>query len=65
VEFNTISASFSSLSGKATQLHNYLLKAVDDYGQGKFDKSQLPSNQSLDSFADGLASAWKLYGNPK
>ncbi|KAI8885878.1 glutathione synthase [Backusella circina FSU 941] len=65
VEFNTISASFSSLSGKTTQLHNYLLKAVDNYGQGKFDKSQLPSNKSLDSFADGLASAWKLYGNPE
>jgi glutathione synthase len=56
VELNTISSSFSSLSSKITQLHQY---SMERFGF----KEKLPSNSAGDSFADILAKAFFKYGN--
>ncbi|KAI8096912.1 glutathione synthetase [Halteromyces radiatus] len=62
VEFNTIASSFGSLSTRTTELHKYLLSSIDNYGEGQITADQLPDNNTVDSIAQGLASAWKLYG---
>ncbi|EIE76026.1 glutathione synthetase [Rhizopus delemar RA 99-880] len=64
VEFNTISASFGSLSVRTSELHRFLLSTLKGYGGNQIGIDQLPENDAIQSFADGLAHAWKLYGNP-
>ncbi|SAL99036.1 hypothetical protein [Absidia glauca] len=64
VEFNTIASSFGSLSTRTSELHKYLLSSVDKYGHGHITLDQLPENHAVESIADGLASAWKLYNKP-
>ena len=58
VEMNTISVSFSSLASKVSGMHRYLGEKVGEFGEN------LPVNQSGTAIADGLAHAFKLYGNP-
>ncbi|KAG0734324.1 hypothetical protein G6F58_012381 [Rhizopus delemar] len=65
VEFNTISASFGSLSVRTSELHRFLLSTLKGYGGNQIGIDQLPENDAIRSFADGLAHAWKLYGNPR
>ncbi|KAJ1940544.1 Glutathione synthetase, partial [Linderina pennispora] len=66
VEFNTIAASFASLSSLVGDLHRFLL-ARTGYGglieSGSIEPSQLPTNESLTSIADGIAAGFSLYGN--
>ncbi|KAG1473679.1 hypothetical protein G6F56_000822 [Rhizopus delemar] len=64
VEFNTISASFGSLSTRTSELYRFLLASIEGYGGKLIEMNQLPKNHAIESFADGLASAWKLYNNP-
>ncbi|KAI8142421.1 glutathione synthase [Fennellomyces sp. T-0311] len=64
VEFNTIAASFGSLSTWTSKLHRYLLQASERYAGGLINIDQLPENRSVQAIAGGIASAWKLYGNP-
>ncbi|KAI9245110.1 glutathione synthase [Phascolomyces articulosus] len=64
VEFNTIASSFGSLSTYTSQLHRYLLQASERYAAGVINIDQLPENRSVQAIAGGIASAWKLYGNP-
>ncbi|KAI8081159.1 glutathione synthetase [Thamnidium elegans] len=64
VEFNTIAASFGSLSTRTSQLHRYLLSSVKGYAGGQIEMNQLPQNKAIESIANGLATAWKHYGNP-
>ncbi|KAI7877917.1 glutathione synthase [Lichtheimia hyalospora FSU 10163] len=65
VEFNTIAASFGSLSTWTSRLHRYLVEATEKYAQGAISIDQLPENRSVECLASGIASAWKLYGNPQ
>ncbi|KAG2205646.1 hypothetical protein INT47_008002 [Mucor saturninus] len=64
VEFNTIAASFGSLSTRTTQLHRFLLASVKGYAGDQISMDQLPQNKAIQSIAHGLATAWKHYGNP-
>ncbi|KAI9492816.1 glutathione synthase [Zychaea mexicana] len=64
VEFNTIASSFGSLSTWTSKLHRYLLQASERYAGGLINIDQLPENRSIQAIAGGIASAWKLYGNP-
>ncbi|CEG67035.1 Putative Glutathione synthetase [Rhizopus microsporus] len=64
VEFNTISSSFMSLSTRTSQLHRFLLSTVKAYAGNTIKMGQLPENNAVEYIADGLASAWKHYGNP-
>ncbi|ORE06103.1 glutathione synthetase [Rhizopus microsporus var. microsporus] len=64
VEFNTISSSFMSLSTRTSQLHRFLLSTVKAYAGNAIKMDQLPENNAVEYIADGLASAWKHYGNP-
>ncbi|KAI9361913.1 glutathione synthetase [Pilaira anomala] len=64
VEFNTIAASFGSLSTRTSQLHRFLLSSVKGYAGGQIEMNQLPQNKAIESIANGLATAWKHYGNP-
>ncbi|KAK3838173.1 MAG: glutathione synthase [Linnemannia gamsii] len=62
VELNTISVSFGSLSSLTGDLHRYL-QATTGYFSDKIDISALPSSDSIESIASGLASAHKHYGS--
>ncbi|KAF9145026.1 hypothetical protein BG015_012024 [Linnemannia schmuckeri] len=62
VELNTISVSFGSLSSLTGDLHRYLY-ATTGYFSDKIDISALPSSDSIESIASGLASAHKHYGS--
>lgn len=64
VEFNTIAASFGSLSTRTSQLHRYLLSSLKEYSGDQITMDQLPENKAIESIANGLATAWKHYGNP-
>ncbi|KAI7904154.1 glutathione synthase [Cokeromyces recurvatus] len=64
VEFNTISSSFGSLSKRTGELHRFLLSSIDGYAEGHIKMDQLPENNSIEAIANGLALAWKHYGNP-
>lgn len=60
VEFNTISASFASLSSFITDFNKYVLQEL-----GYPEKlKNIPSNTSLIGLAEGLAEAWSIYNNP-
>ncbi|KAI9312645.1 glutathione synthase [Dichotomocladium elegans] len=65
VEFNTIASSFGSLSTYTSKLHRYLLQSLEGYGGGAINIDQLPENHALEVITSGMASAWKLYGNPQ
>lgn len=43
----------------------YLVEATEKYAQGAISIDQLPENRSIECLASGIASAWKLYGNPQ
>ncbi|KAF9041829.1 glutathione synthase [Hymenopellis radicata] len=66
VEFNTISASFGTLSEKVAGMHRYLHSST-----GYFDVSpwltpdNLPPNNTISGLAEGLAEAHKAYGVPQ
>ncbi|KAF9906663.1 hypothetical protein EC991_000388 [Linnemannia zychae] len=62
VELNTISVSFGSLSSLTGDLHRYL-QATTGYFSDKIDSSALPSSDSIESIASGLASAHNHYGS--
>ncbi|KAI8988085.1 glutathione synthase [Mycotypha africana] len=63
VEFNTVSASFCSLSQKVTDLHRSLATSIKNYGGTKpMDLERLPENKSIKTYVEGLAAAWKHYG---
>ncbi|EPZ34352.1 Glutathione synthase, substrate-binding, eukaryotic domain-containing protein, partial [Rozella allomycis CSF55] len=62
VEYNTIAASFACLSGLVTKLHKFIQKRYDF--ESKFTGC-LPDNNSLIGIADGIATAFKAYGNEK
>ncbi|KAF7724278.1 hypothetical protein EC973_001179 [Apophysomyces ossiformis] len=64
VEFNTIAASFASLSTRASEMHRYLLRAVEGYAGGQIKLNQLPENRGVEGLSNGIASAWRLYGKP-
>ncbi|KAJ2704296.1 Glutathione synthetase [Coemansia sp. IMI 203386] len=66
VEFNTIAASFASLSSIVSDLHRYLLERTGYEGvleNGKISKEQIPENESLTSIGDGIAAGFELYGS--
>jgi glutathione synthase len=61
VEMNTISSSFSSLSSKVSEMHEYIYKRT---GFFSLQTLEMPPNEAGVSFADGLAAAFNLYNNP-
>ncbi|KAJ2878984.1 Glutathione synthetase, partial [Coemansia asiatica] len=66
VEFNTIAASFASLSSIVGNLHMYLLERTGYEGvleKGEINREQIPENESLTSIGDGIATGFGLYGN--
>ncbi|KAG0344186.1 hypothetical protein BG004_004663, partial [Podila humilis] len=62
VELNTVSVSFGSLSSLTGELHKYL-QAITGYFSDKIDPAALPSSESIESVASGLASAHQHYGS--
>ncbi|OAY42222.1 glutathione synthetase, chloroplastic isoform X1 [Manihot esculenta] len=63
IELNTISASFPGLSCLVSELHRSLLK---HYGERLgLDFKRIPSNTTVDRFAEALAKAWTEYNNPR
>lgn len=66
IEFNAISVSFCGLSPKVSNLHKFLNKSGYYTSSGSEyynDESELPSTESADKMADGLAEAAKLYNS--
>ncbi|XP_021671166.2 glutathione synthetase, chloroplastic isoform X1 [Hevea brasiliensis] len=63
IEINTISSSFPGLSCLVSDLHRSLLKR---YGEHLgLDSKRIPSNTTVNRFADALAKAWTEYNNPR
>ncbi|KAJ2847337.1 Glutathione synthetase [Coemansia brasiliensis] len=65
VEFNTIAASFGSLSAIVGNFHRFMLKRTGYEGllkSSEISQDQLPFNESLTSIGDGLAAGFELYG---
>ncbi|KAF9407232.1 hypothetical protein BGZ94_002783 [Podila epigama] len=62
VELNTISVSFGSLSSLTGDLHRYL-QATTGYFSDKIHLDALPTSDSIESIASGLASAHQHYGS--
>ncbi|GAA5959576.1 hypothetical protein JCM8115_003757 [Rhodotorula mucilaginosa] len=65
VEFNTISASFASLSTRVGELHRYLEASGTYPAHPQLSHAALPENGALAGLASGLAAAHKAYGNDK
>ncbi|KAJ2480653.1 Glutathione synthetase [Coemansia sp. RSA 2131] len=68
VEFNTIAASFASLSSVVGDFHRYMLERTGYAGllkAGRVTSDQLPRNESLTSIGDGIAAGFELYGQPE
>jgi glutathione synthase len=42
-----------------------LLSSVKGYSGDQIKRDQLPENNAIESIANGLATAWKHYGNPE
>eukprot|EP00128_Syssomonas_multiformis_P015516 Colp12_sorted_trinity150504_noHs@19078 len=61
VELNTIAASFGCLGTITSRLHRTLLQRFDVLG-GKLEQS--PLNSAMESLADAMGEAVKLYGKP-
>ncbi|XP_058002796.1 glutathione synthetase, chloroplastic [Hevea brasiliensis] len=63
IELNTISSSFPGLSCLVSELHRNLLK---HYGEWLgLDSKRIPSNNTVNRFAEALAKAWTEYNNPR
>ncbi|CAG8518646.1 6993_t:CDS:10 [Paraglomus brasilianum] len=66
VEFNTIAASFSSLSALTGKLHKYLVESTGYFdANARINTESLPENASLTSLPKGIAKAHELYGSSK
>ncbi|KAJ1666491.1 Glutathione synthetase [Coemansia sp. RSA 1646] len=66
VEFNTIAASFASLSSIVGDFHRYMLARTgykDLLESGAISEEQLPENESLTSIGDAIAAGFDLYSN--
>jgi len=63
VELNTIASSFSSLSAKVGELHRYLVRSACLDRPDVLDR--LPPNAAGTALADGIATAWALYQQPR
>ena len=63
VELNTIASSFSSLSAKVGELHRYLVRSASLDRPDILDC--LPPNAAGTALADGIATAWALYKQPR
>ncbi|KAH7572013.1 hypothetical protein JRO89_XS04G0185400 [Xanthoceras sorbifolium] len=63
IELNTISSSFSGLSGLVTELHRSLLIHYGE--QLGLDSRKIPGNTAVSQFAEALAKAWTEYNNPR
>ncbi|KAI0647110.1 glutathione synthase [Trametes meyenii] len=64
VEFNTISASFGSLSENVAQLHRHLLATTEYYNSSPVLRPEnLPPNNPISGLAEGLAAAHKAHGS--
>ncbi|XP_014477401.1 PREDICTED: glutathione synthetase-like isoform X2 [Dinoponera quadriceps] len=59
VEINTIASSFAGIASITSQYHKYILAEL-----GYAEKTKnIPENNSLTGFCNGLTTAWKLYNN--
>ncbi|CAG8630882.1 6228_t:CDS:10, partial [Paraglomus occultum] len=66
VEFNTIAASFSSLSAQTGKLHKYLMEFTGYFdADARLNAESLPENASWTSLPKGIAKAHELYGSSK
>ncbi|KAF5360497.1 hypothetical protein D9756_004925 [Leucocoprinus leucothites] len=66
VEFNTISASFGTLSQRVSELHRYLHKATAYYSVSPHLRPEnFPVNETIAGIASGLAAAHAAYSSPK
>ncbi|KAG8649689.1 hypothetical protein MANES_08G123500v8 [Manihot esculenta] len=63
IELNTISCSFPGLSCLVSELHRSLLKHYGEYLG--LDSKRIPSNNTVNRFAEALAKAWTEYNNPR
>lgn len=61
IEFNTIAASFSSLSKTAGDLHHYITSRCPSTFGDLISASELPPNKSAMSFAKSLSIANEIY----
>ncbi|XP_072762521.1 glutathione synthetase [Anoplolepis gracilipes] len=60
VEINTIAASFAALATITSQYHKYILSEL---GHTKEICEQIPENNAITGFCNGLIHAWELYDN--
>ncbi|XP_063218314.1 glutathione synthetase-like isoform X1 [Bacillus rossius redtenbacheri] len=60
VEINTIASGFGWLGPSSSAVQRYVLQEL---GHGDKIKN-LPKNSALEGLTDGLATAWKMYGDP-
>ncbi|KAH0950533.1 hypothetical protein HN011_001841 [Eciton burchellii] len=59
VEINTIASSFAGIVTAISQYHKYIL---EELGYAK-EASDIPSNNALTGFCEGLIYAWRLYND--
>ncbi|XP_070157310.1 glutathione synthetase isoform X2 [Polyergus mexicanus] len=60
VEINTVATSFAALATVTSQYHRYIL---GELGHTKEACEQIPENNAIIGFCEGLIHAWKLYNN--
>lgn len=44
--------------------YSFLLTSIKGYAGDQIEMNQLPENTAIQSISNGLATAWKHYGNP-
>uniref|UniRef100_A0A0N5C7D5 Glutathione synthetase n=1 Tax=Strongyloides papillosus TaxID=174720 RepID=A0A0N5C7D5_STREA len=59
IEVNNIAAGMSSLSQITTQMHRHILRNSSI----SYCEDKIPQNRGNDTVGQGLAEAWKMYGN--
>lgn len=62
VEINTVATSFAALATVTSEYHKYIL---GELGHRKKALEQIPENNALTGFCNGLIFAWELYNNPE
>nr|XP_009592810.1 glutathione synthetase, chloroplastic [Nicotiana tomentosiformis]XP_016503442.1 PREDICTED: glutathione synthetase, chloroplastic [Nicotiana tabacum] len=63
IELNTISSSFSGLGCLVSELHRSLLHQYRE--RIALNPNKIPTNNSVNQFAEALAKAWNEYGDPR
>ncbi|GAQ79430.1 glutathione synthetase [Klebsormidium nitens] len=61
IELNTISSSFAALGTQVSRLHRHIVNRAG--ARSKLEPQNVPENASFEAMTDGIAEAWRQYGD--